>query len=91
MMLHVETADVIARTRRVSARALFEGRADLNGYPFQLLAVVEHYGNPFDNLTSVFAGAEFLMAYGWELVSIYNPAHAANSAAAVMRRVPQPR
>jgi hypothetical protein len=91
MMLHVETADMIARTRRVSARALFEGRADLNGYPFQLLAITAQTGNPWDDLTAVLAGAEFLMPYGWELVSVSHPTHAAHSAAAVVRRVPQPR
>jgi hypothetical protein len=91
MMLHVETAEMIARTRRVSARARFEGSADLNGYPFQLLAVTATTGNAWDDITTVLAGAEFLMPYGWELVTVSHPTHSSHSAAAVMRRIPQAR
>lgn len=86
-MVRPETAEMIARSRVVTAHALFEGRADLNGYPFQLLGVVSHRGAGMDNLSAVLAGAEMLLPYGWELVNIAEFT-ASHNACAVMRRRP---
>ena len=78
---------MIARSRLVTAHALFEGRADLNGYPFQILGVVSQQGTGMDNLSAALAGAEMLLPYGWQLVSVSEFATTGN-ACAVMRRVP---
>jgi hypothetical protein len=86
-MIKVETAEMIARTRRVSAQALFEQRADLNGYPFRLLAVVSQTGVVWDDTAMVMAAAEYLMQYGWDLVNIARMTDANGSATAFMRRV----
>jgi hypothetical protein len=77
---------MIARSRLVTAHALFEGRADLNGYPFRLLGVVSQRGVGMDDLSAVLAGAEMLMPYGWELVNV-SEFTGSNNACAVMRRV----
>jgi hypothetical protein len=84
-MARAETAEMIARTRFVTANALFEGRADLNGYPFRILGVVSQRGSGLENLSAVLAGAEMLIPYGWELVNV-SEFTASNHACAVMRR-----
>jgi len=86
-MAKVETAETIAQTRRVSAQALFEQRADLNGYPFRLLAVVSHTGVVWEDMAMVMAAAEYLMQYGWELVNIGRMTDQSGSATAFLRRV----
>jgi hypothetical protein len=78
---------MIAASRFVTAHALFEGRADLNGYPFQLLGVVSQRGTGIENLSAALAGAEMLMPYGWELVNV-SEFTGSNHACAVMRRTP---
>lgn len=78
---------MIARTRFVTAHALFEGRADLNGYPFQLLGVVAQRGSGMENLSAALAGAEMLIPYGWQLVNV-SEFTASNHACAVLRRPP---
>jgi len=87
-MAKPETAEMIAHSRIVTAHALFEGRADLNGYPFQLLGVVSQRGTGIDDLSAVLAGAEMLVPYGWELVNV-SEFTASRLACAVMRR-PRP-
>jgi hypothetical protein len=87
-MARPETAEMIARSRTVTAHALFEGRADLNGYPFRLLGVVSQRGAGLDNLSAVLAGAEMLLPYGWELVNVAE--FAGSNACAVMRRSTSP-
>ena len=77
---------MIARSRLVTAHALFEGRADLNGYPFRLLGVVSDRGTGMAGLSAVLAGAEMLMPYGWELVNV-SEFTGSHNACAVMRRV----
>lgn len=77
---------MIARARFVTAHALFEGRADLNGYPFQLLGVVSQRGSGTENLSAALAGAEMLLPYGWELINV-SEFTASNHACAVLRRV----
>jgi hypothetical protein len=86
-MAKPETAEMIARSRIVTAHALFEGRADLNGYPFQLLGVVSQRGTGIDDLSAALAAAEMLMPYGWELVNV-SEITASRHTCAVMRRVP---
>ncbi len=78
---------MIARSRLVTAQALFEGQADLNGYPFQVLGVVSQRGAGMDNLSAVLAAAEILLPYGWDLVSV-SEFTTSNHACAVMRRRP---
>ena len=78
---------MIARSRLVTAQALFEGRADLRGYPYQLLGVVSQQGAGMDNLSAVIGCAEFLLAYGWDLVNVAEFT-GSNNACAVMRRRP---
>jgi hypothetical protein len=82
-----ETAEMIARSRFVTAHALFEGRADLNGYPFQILGVVALRGTGIENLSAALAGAEMLLPYGWELVNVSEFTNS-HYACAVMRRRP---
>ncbi len=79
---------MIARSRMISAQALFEGRADLNGYPFRLLGVYSLRAQGLDNLSAVLAAAEMLMQYGWELVNIAKFTSETSSACAVLRRPP---
>ncbi|MFC3385397.1 transcriptional regulator [Couchioplanes azureus] len=69
----------------MTAQALFEGRADLNGYPFHLLGVVSQRGTGMENLSAALAGAEMLLPYGWELVNVAEFTNS-NHACAVMRR-----
>jgi hypothetical protein len=69
-MAGVETAEMIARSRTVSAAALFEGRADLSAYPHQLLAVSSLRGNSPEQVTIAVAAAEYMRQYGWELVNV---------------------
>jgi hypothetical protein len=76
---------MIARSRFVTAHALFEGQADLNGYPFQILGVVSQRGAGMENLSAVLAAADMLMPYGWDLVSVSEFTNS-NHACAVMRR-----
>ena len=78
---------MIAQTRRVSAQALFEQRADLNGYPFRLLAVVSTTNAGWEDTTMVMAAADYLMQYGWELVNIARMTDPSSAATAFMRRV----
>jgi hypothetical protein len=78
---------MIARARFVTAHALFEGRADLSGYPFQILGVVSQRGTGLENLSAVLAGAEMLLPYGWELVNV-SEFTTSNHACAVLRRGP---
>jgi hypothetical protein len=84
-MVALETAEMVARSRMISAQALFEGRADLNGYPFRLLGVYSMRAPGLDNVSMVLAAAETLMQYGWELVNISKFTEM-SSACAIMRR-----
>ena len=86
-MPNLETADQIAKTRRVSAEALLEGRADLTQYPFQLLTVQALRGMGVERVAYAASAAEFLMGYGWDLVTIGNFTES-NVVCAVMRRRP---
>jgi hypothetical protein len=86
-MANVETAEMIGRTRTVTANALLEGRADLSVYPFQLLAVVSQRGVGAERVGYAVAAAEMLMQYGWDLVSVSEFA-GSHLACAVMRRRP---
>jgi len=85
-MVALETAEMVARSRMISAQALFEGRADLNGYPFRLLGVYSVRAMALDNVSLVLAAAEMLMQYGWELVNISKFTGDTPSACAIMRR-----
>ncbi len=87
-MPSIETADQIAASRRVSAEAVLEGRADLSRYPFQLLTVQTVRGTGVERVAYAASAAEFLMRYGWELVNIGNFT-GSNVVCAVMRR-PRP-
>ncbi|MFC7546914.1 transcriptional regulator [Plantactinospora sp. GCM10030261] len=84
-MVAMETADMVARRRFVSAQAIFERRADLSGYPFRLLSVISERGLGMDQVSAVMAAAEMLMPHGWDLVNITESA-SSNRACAVMRR-----
>lgn len=85
-MVALETAEMIARSRMISAQALFEGRADLNGYPFRLLGVYSLRAQGLDNVSMVLGAAEMLMQYGWELVNVSKFTSDTSSACAIMRR-----
>jgi predicted ATPase len=86
-MPNLETADQIAKTRRVSAEALMEGRADLSQYPFQLLTIQTLRGTGVERVAYAASAAEFLMQYGWDLVNIGGFTES-NVVCAVMRRRP---
>ncbi|MEV6595558.1 transcriptional regulator [Actinoplanes sp. NPDC051346] len=86
-MVRAETAEMIAGSRLVTAQALFEGRADLNGYPFQLLGVVSQRGTGMENVSAVLAGAEMLLPYGWELVNVSEFTSSEHACAVMRRRV----
>jgi hypothetical protein len=86
-MAEFETAEMIARSRRVSAQAIFERRADLSGYPYRLLSVVSHTNWAEDDTAMAMAAAEYLMQFGWELVNIARMTQPIVSATAFMRRV----
>ncbi|MGC4897442.1 transcriptional regulator [Micromonospora sp. DT31] len=68
-MTRHEDPERIARTRTVTADALFTNRADLRAYPHRLLTVVAN-GVGLDAVSQAVAAAEFLEAYGWELVTM---------------------
>jgi hypothetical protein len=87
-MVRPETAEMIARSRLVTAQALFEGRADLTGYPFRLLAVVSQRGTGMENVSAVLAGAEMLLPYGWELVNVAEFTSSGHACAVMQRRIP---
>ncbi|MEV6491108.1 transcriptional regulator [Actinoplanes sp. NPDC051633] len=86
-MANLETADMIAKTRRVSAEGLLEGRADLSQYPFQLLTIQTLRGAAVERIAYVASAAEFLMQYGWDLVNVVAIGNV-DVACAVMRRRP---
>jgi hypothetical protein len=86
-MANLETADMIAKTRRVTAEGLLEGRADLSQYPFQLLTIHTLRGTAVERVAFVASAAEFLMQYGWDLVNVVALGQA-DIACAVMRRRP---
>ena len=69
----------------VTAHALFEGRADLNGYPFQLLGVVSSR-NRHGDVGAVMAAAESLLPYGRELVNVSEFTGSGNTCAVTRRR-----
>ncbi|MEV4410985.1 transcriptional regulator [Catellatospora sp. NPDC049609] len=79
----IETAEMIAQQRFVTARALLEGRADLRSYPHRYLAVHSHINVMGERVQSLLAAVEMVEQWGWELVSmVENERHVY----AVMRR-----
>jgi predicted ATPase len=86
-MANLETAEMIGQRRRVSAEALLEGRADLSQYPFQLLTIQTLRGAGIERVAYCTSAAEFLMQYGWELVSVGNFTES-NVVCAIVRRIP---
>jgi hypothetical protein len=85
-MVKPETAEMIARSRTVTAGALFEGRADLNGYPYQLLGVVQEGKPGMDHVSLVLAAAEMLLPYGWQLVNVSEFSQNGHACAVMQRR-----
>ena len=77
----METADHIMRTRTVKATTVLAGQADLRNYPFRLLAVESISETP-----TLYAAAEHLSNYGWDLVNVYCYGTNVNIVHAVMRR-----
>jgi hypothetical protein len=85
-MAYLETAEMIARSRTVTAGALFEGRADLNGYPFQLLGVIQDGQLGMNHVSLVLAAAEMLLPYGWQLVNVSEFSSGGHACAVMQRR-----
>ena len=69
-MAVAESPEQIARTRRITAAAILENRADLRTYPHRLRTILSHHGVGADKVTQAVAAAEVLEQFGWELVTI---------------------
>jgi hypothetical protein len=69
-MSTIETSEMIAQNRTVTADALLEGRADLRSYPFKHLAVLSRRGVATERVSFAVAAVEVLSQYGWELVNV---------------------
>ena len=80
-MTTIETAEQIGRNRMVSAAAVLEGRAQLDGYPFHYLAVTS------DSVSWTLHAVEHLRQHGWELINVA-PFTTMNTPHAFLRRVP---
>lgn len=65
-----ETAEMIARTRIVSAEAVLNNTADLRGYPHRYLAIMSHRGVGPERATYALMAAEVLDRLGWELLNV---------------------
>jgi hypothetical protein len=68
-MTNVESADMLARSRLVTAQAVLEGRADMRAYPFRYLAVHGHVHVGGDRVSALLAAVEVVEKWGWELVT----------------------
>jgi hypothetical protein len=69
-MSNRETAEVMARTRIVSAEAVLNHTADLRGYPHRHLAILSHRGVGPERVTYALMAADALDRFGWELLNV---------------------
>lgn len=69
-MSNIETAEMIAGQRYVTARALLEGRADLRTYPFRYLAIHGYIHVMGERVQMMLAAIEMVDQWGWELVTM---------------------
>lgn len=69
-MSQIETAQMIASQRVVSAAGLLANRADLRGYPHRYLAIHSHVLLRGEGVRTTLAAVELLELYGWSLVNI---------------------
>ena len=72
------SANQIAQTREVNARALMDGHADLRTYPHQHLGVMADLNAMMPLQTAILICAEILGQHGWELVSVARPTQSAS-------------
>lgn len=69
-MPEIETAEIIANQRYVTARALLEGRADLRSYPYRYLAIHSYIHIMGERVQLLLAAVEMVEQWGWELVTM---------------------
>lgn len=69
-MPNIETAELIAGQRYVTAKALLEGRADLRSYPHRYLAIHGHIHVLGERVQTLLAAVEMVEQWGWELVTM---------------------
>jgi hypothetical protein len=86
-MSQVETAQMIAGQRTVTAQALLENRADLRGYPYRYLAIHSYTLLRGEGIRILMAAIELLENYGWTLVTV---THVDNNLYAMMRQAKAP-
>lgn len=83
-MPEIETAEMIANRRYVSAQALLEGRADLRSYPYRNLAIHGFIHVMGERVQLLLTAVEMVEQWGWELVTMIE---INQSVYAFMRRV----
>jgi hypothetical protein len=69
-MTNVETAEMLARQRYVTAAAILAGQADMRSYPFRYLAIHTNIHIGGDRVAGLLAAIEVVEKWGWELVTI---------------------
>ena len=69
-MTNVETAEMLARQRYVTAPAILEGRVDMRSYPFRYLAIHANIHIGGERVAGLLAAIEVVEKWGWELVTI---------------------
>ncbi|NUT31842.1 MAG: transcriptional regulator [Hamadaea sp.] len=68
-MPEIETAELIAGRRYVTAQALVEGRADMRAYPYKNIAVHGFIHVMGERVQLLLSAIELMDQWGWELVS----------------------
>jgi hypothetical protein len=86
-MSQIETAQMIASQRTVTAAGLLENRADLRGYPHRYLAIHSYPMLRGEGMRMIMAAIEVLERYGWTLVTM---TQVDNNLYAIMRQPQQP-
>ncbi len=85
--MRIESADVIARQRAVSADGIMNQTCDLRTYPYHYLFVHAYVGMRGDGMRQVVSAAEYLHFFGWELLTI---SQVDNNLYGLLRRHPAP-
>jgi hypothetical protein len=82
-MSRVETSEMIANQRVVTAAGLLNNQADLRGHPHRYLAIHSYKLLGGEGMRMAMAAMEYLDQFGWRLVNIVE---VDNQIYAVMRR-----
>lgn len=83
-MSQIETPQMLAAQRTVTAAGLLENRADMRGYPHRYINIHSYALLRGEGMRVLVTAAEYLEQFGWALVNIVQ---VENNLYAVMRRV----